>query len=123
MKCPHCGVENADETLTCISCGQLLNDTAAQPEEPAPAAPADPVDETVSDIDESVQRLLARAMDDVAAEKARGEAPDGGDDQEDTIPLPDVTASQPAQDGDEDDAPVSRIDFGSLQFGRDYEIK
>ena len=35
MKCPHCGVENADETLTCISCGQLLNDTAAQPEEPA----------------------------------------------------------------------------------------
>lgn len=95
----------------------------AQPEEPAPAAPADPVDETVSDIDESVQRLLARAMDDVAAEKARGEAPDGGDDQEDTIPLPDVTAAQPAQDGDEDDAPVSRIDFGSLQFGRDYEIK
>ena len=65
----------------------------AQPEEPAPAAPADPVDETVSDIDESVQRLLARAMDDVAAEKARGEAPDGGDDQEDTIPLPDVTAA------------------------------
>ena len=95
----------------------------AQPEEPAPAAPTDPVDETVSDIDESVQRLLARAMDDVAAEKARGEAPDGGDDQEDTIPLPDVTAAQPAQDGDEDDAPVSRIDFGSLQFGRDYEIK
>ena len=81
------------------------------------------MDETVSDIDESVQRLLARAMDDVAAEKARGEAPDGGDDQEDTIPLPDVTAAQPAQDGDEDDAPVSRIDFGSLQFGRDYEIK
>ena len=36
---------------------------------------------------------------------------------------PDVTAAQPAQDGDEDDAPVSRIDFGSLQFGRDYEIK
>ncbi len=94
----------------------------AQAEEPAPAAPAaDPVDETVSDIDESVQRLLARAMDDVAAEKARAEAPDTGD-EEDTIPLPDVSAARPDDEEDEP-APTSRIDFGSLQFGRDYEIK
>lgn len=91
---------------------QAQAESAEQPQE-------DPVDEAVSDIDESVQRLLAKAMDDVAAEQAREEQ-SAADEEEDTIPLPDVKA---AQEDEEEEKVSSRIDFGSLQFGRDYEIK
>ena len=77
------------------------------------------MDEAVSDIDESVQRLLAKAMDDVAAEQA-SEEQSAADEEEDTIPLPDIKA---AQEDEEEEKVSSRIDFGSLQFGRDYEIK
>lgn len=103
-----------------------------QEEETAPAeapAPApDSVQDTVSEIDESVQRLLAKAMGEVIAEQARqqaGEEQPQEESEEDTIPLPDLSetreeAPQPQEEG----APAAaRIDFGNLQFGRDYEIK
>jgi len=103
-------------------------------------AAADPVDEKASEIDSNVQRLLAKAMEDAAAEKLRAQA-----DQEDTHDLTD-TAEYPVGEGyadeefppdeesyadgelypDGDDAPHppagSRINFGELQFGHDYEI-
>ena len=56
------------------------------PEQPAAPA-ADPVEEAASEIDDNVQRLLAKAMAEATAENMK-----------------------------------ARIDFGDLQFGKDYEI-
>ena len=102
---------------------------------PAPAQPApDPVSETVSEIDDNVQRLLAQAMMDATAEnlKARQQEEPAGEDREDTAEFEPVSPERERterkgglEDEDEDDDPPrgSRIDFGQLQFGRDYEIK
>lgn len=101
---------------------------------PADAAPApDPVEETVSEIDDNVQRLLAQAMMDATAEnlKARQEEEEPQEDLEDTAEFAPITEEAPEEEAeekdDEDDYPSvsrgSRIDFGALQFGRDYEIK
>lgn len=93
---------------------QLDQITPQQPQAEQ-AAPSDPVDQTVSDIDDSVQRLVAKAMAEAKEEneKARQDLSD--------------TAEFPAQKGrepEEDDMDqTTRIDFGELQFGRDYEIK
>ena len=100
--------------------GELCPD--AQPQ-PAP----DPVEETVSEIDDNVQRLLNQAMLEATAEnlKARQEAEEEPEDLEDTAEFGPVPAGE-AEDEEEDDPPPargSRIDFGELQFGRDYEIK
>ena len=74
------------------------------------------VEETVSDIDDSVQRLVAQAMAEAAAEneKARlAETAQEGENQ-----------NSPKDDDEEEDlSDTTRIDFGELQFGRDYEIK
>ena len=74
------------------------------------------VEETVSDIDDSVQRLVAQAMAEAAAEneKARlAETAQEGENQ-----------NSPKHDDEEEDlSDTTRIDFGELQFGRDYEIK
>ena len=113
------------------------------PPEAAQAAP-DPVDETVSEIDDNVQRLLAQAMQDATAEnlkskQAEEEEEEDLDDTAEFGPVPhekghrsrgarEAVEEEP-EDGEEDedeDPPVSRgsrIDFGRLQFGRDYEIK
>ena len=118
------------------------------PPEAAQAAP-DPVDETVSEIDDNVQRLLAQAMQDATAEnlkskQAEEEEEEDLDDTAEFGPVPhekehrekehrsrgarEAVEEEP-EDGEEDedeDSPVSRgsrIDFGRLQFGRDYEIK
>ena len=117
--------------------GELAPQPAAQP------AP-DPVDETVSEIDDNVQRLLAQAMQDATAEnlkskQAEEEEEEDLDDTAEFGPVPrekehrsrgarEAVEEEP-EDGEEDedeDPPVSRgsrIDFGRLQFGRDYEIK
>ncbi len=101
--------------------GELCPD--AQPQ-PAP----DPVEETVSEIDDNVQRLLDQAMLEATAEnlKARQEAEEEPEDLEDTAEFGPVPAGEAEDEEGEDDPPPargSRIDFGELQFGRDYEIK
>ena len=68
-------------------------------------APADPVEVAAEEIDDSVQRLLAQAMREATAENLRAQAQEEAAREE--IPS----------------GRVSRIDFGALQFGRDYEIK
>ena len=109
--------------------GELAPQPAAQP------AP-DPVDETVSEIDDNVQRLLAQAMMDATAEnlKAKQAEDEVEEDPDDTAEFEPVSPekaygghdTEEDREEDEDDEPPvrgSRIDFGQLQFGRDYEIK
>ena len=83
---------------------------------------ADPIQDTVDEIDDNVQRLLAQAMMDATAEnlmaKENEEAPDL-DDTAEFAPLAEESSPSIAKPADN----VSRIDFGELQFGRDYEIK
>ena len=81
------------------------------------------VEETVSDIADSVQRLVAQAMAEAAAEneKARqGEENQDAGDLSDTAEFP-IQKEKPEEDSDLEK--TTRIDFGELQFGRDYEIK
>jgi len=88
-------------------------------------AEADPVEEAVSEIDDNVQRLLAQAMMDATAEnlKAKEERTAGEEDLEDTAEFSPIRDEEDGEDEEPDDPRVSRIDFGELQFGRDYEIK
>ncbi len=109
--------------------------------EAAPAPEADPVTETANEIDDSVQRLLAQAISDVAANNQKNAAKA---DPDDTRDLSDTAEFTPCRedsvrtsededdfdeedDDDQDETPQKRaddrIDFGDLQFGRDYEIK
>ena len=98
------------------------------PPETTPAV--DKMEETVSEIDDNVQRLLAQAMKDAAEEnlraKAAQEAPQ--EDLEETAEFEPVSDEEEAEEDDRDEEDArsfrgSRIDFGDLQFGRDYEIK
>ncbi len=101
------------------------------PPETAPAA--DPVDETVSEIDDNVQRLLAQAMKDATAENLRAkleeeQPPEDFSDTSEFAPVGDPEERRsyeeaPEEDDEEELPRGSRIDFGQLQFGRDYEIK
>ena len=100
------------------------------PEQPAAPA-ADPVEEAASEIDDSVQRLLAKAMAEATAEnvKAKLEEEAAEEDLSDTAEFEPVKAD-PEQTirverptaQDEYSAKTARIDFGDLQFGKDYEI-
>ena len=87
----------------------------------------DPVDEAVSEIDDNVQRLLAKAMAEATIENQKLDAQEQAEDLEDTAEFPAVTQEElaAAQEEEKSDfaARTSRIDFGELQFGRDYEIK
>jgi len=93
------------------------------------AVPVDPVDEKAAEIDDNVQRLLARAMQDAAAEsqsQAETSQPEPEEVSGDTAEFdPAAAAAAAAREKEEKaaDRHVSRIDFGELQFGRDYEIK
>lgn len=97
---------------------------------------ADPVEETAEEIDDNVQRLLAQAMMEATAENLKSKQMEKpAEDLEDTAEFAPVSDRQVEVEEKEEDAeeaevveekaPVrgSRIDFGSLQFGRDYEIK
>ena len=97
---------------------------------PPETTPAASVDETVSEIDDNVQRLLAQAMKDAAAENLRAKAAETSapQDLEDTAEFTPVSEEEEEEDEDEPEEDGrsfrgSRIDFGELQFGRDYEIK
>lgn len=101
------------------------------PPETKPAV--DPVEEKAAEIDDNVQRLLAQAMQDAAAENLRAKVEEEEEqDLSDTAEFipggsePPYEEEDP-EDGEGDDGEDgppsgSRIDFGSLQFGRDYEI-
>ena len=76
---------------------------------------------------------VARAMEDAAAENLRAKAAEEGpQDLSDTAEFPpaeqeedyDEGEEYPPEEREEEDpsAPASRISFGELQFGRDYEI-
>ena len=94
----------------------------------------DPVQEKADEIDDSVQRLLAQAMEAAAAENLRTQAEEEQKDLSDTAEFtPGIPAEEDEEDapsppaprdssGEESPAQGSRIDFGKLQFGRDYEI-
>ncbi len=89
------------------------------------AVPVDPVDEKAAEIDDNVQRLLARAMQDAAAEsqsQAETLPPEAEEVSGDTAEF-DPAAAAAAAAKEKEEKVVSRIDFGELQFGRDYEIK
>ncbi|MGO5023543.1 DivIVA domain-containing protein [Lawsonibacter sp. LCP25S3_G6] len=88
----------------------------------------DAVEETVSEIDDNVQRLLAQAMKDATEENLRSKAAQEAsqEDLDDTAEFDPVSDQEDGDEDDEDDDHSfrgSRIDFGELQFGRDYEIK
>jgi len=82
---------------------------------------ADPVEEAVSEIDDNVQRLVAKAMADAAEENRKAQETEQ-DDLSDTAEFAPVAAA-PQEEPDDGYPAASRIDFGELQFGRDYEIK
>lgn len=100
---------------------QLDQITPQQPQPEQPAAAPDAVDQTVSDIDDSVQRLVAKAMAEAKEENERSRQEQAKDDLSDTAEFPAQKDKDPQVD--EDLEPTTRIDFGELQFGRDYEIK
>ena len=101
---------------------------------PQSAGAPDPVTEKASEIDDNVQRLLNKAMEEAAAENLRAQA--GQEEPEDLSDTAEFSMGAsyadeefpPDADGyeDEDDdrrPPAgSRINFGELQFGQDYEI-
>ena len=91
---------------------------------PAPQAVSH-VDEAAQEIDDSVQRLLAAAQADVKAELEQER-----EEKEDTtefavdFPTPRIEAEeQEDEETDLEKTAVHHLDFGDLQFGKDYEIK
>ncbi len=98
----------------------------------------DPVEEKVAEIDDNVQRLLNQAMQAATAENLRAKAaqeeekdlsdtaeftPGAPMEERDPPRLRDREDEEEEEDEEDDDAPRSGgIDFGRLQFGRDYEI-
>ena len=94
------------------------------------------LDEKASEIDDNVQRLLAQAMEAATAENMRSRAEEEEKDLSDTAEF--TPGAVPEEDYDQEGAQAyeedredggegrrsggGRIDFGSLQFGRDYEI-
>lgn len=92
----------------------------------------DRVDETVQAIEDSVQRMLEAQAEEQTATTAAEEP--AAESMEETVEFPVVEAAEEVQETaepavEEDDVDemekttVRRIDFGKLQFGRDYEIK
>ena len=102
----------------------------AKLEELAPEQPvaADPVEEAANEIDDNVQRLLAKAMAEATAENVKAKI-----EQEEEEDLGDTAEFQPITQAvekairqesvrEEPSEKTTRIDFGDLQFGKDYEI-
>ena len=93
-----------------------------------PVAAADPVEEAANEIDDNVQRLLAKAMAEATAENVKAKI-----EQEEEEDLGDTAEFQPITQAvekairqesvrEEPSEKTTRIDFGDLQFGKDYEI-
>ena len=106
---------------------QELAPAVVRPETTSPS-----VDETVAEIDDNVQRLLAKAMEEATAENIRTkvEEEDEPQDFSDTAEFAPVkqTDFAKAESSSEVQDDVSmekttRIDLSNLQFGRDFKIK
>ena len=89
---------------------------------PAPQV-ANQVDEAAQEIEDNVQRLLAAAQADVKAELEREEMDDTTEFAVDAPAEPIEAEEEPDDADDLGKTAVHHIDFGNLQFGRDYEIK
>ena len=90
---------------------------------PAPQFP-NPVDEAAQEIEDNVQRLLAAAQADVKAELEREELENTTEFAVDAQPAAIEPEEKPEEESDDlEKTAVHHIDFGDLQFGRDYEIK
>ena len=89
---------------------------------PAPQA-HDLVDEAAQEIEDNVQRLLAAAQADVKAELEREELENTTEFAVDVEPAAIEPEEEPEEQDDLEKTAVHHIDFGNLQFGRDYEIK
>ena len=106
----------------------------AKLQELAPDVPkeqADPVDEAVAEIDDNVQKLLAKAMADATAEnmkaKVEEEAVQQPEDLSDTAEfnpaaLQEIRNAQPPEKKPEQIAPSGRMNLDDLEFGKNYEI-
>ena len=98
------------------------------PEQAAPVA--DPVEEAANEIDDSVQRLLAKAMAEATAEnvKAKLEEEQAEEDLSDTAEFQPISQAvekavrEEMKVQEDESSKTARIDFGELQFGKDYEI-
>lgn len=83
-----------------------------------PVPQPDPVEEAASEIDDNVQRLLAQAMAAATAENLKTKAGEEPRDLTDTAEFP---AGERQDEAGEADVAASRIDFGRLKFGPNYE--
>lgn len=106
---------------------QELAPAVVRPETTSPS-----VDETVAEIDDNVQRLLAKAMEEATAENIRTkvEEEDEPQDFSDTAefaPVKQADFSKTESSSEVQDAvsmeKTTRIDLSNLQFGRDFKIK
>ena len=82
------------------------------------------VEQAASEIDDNVQRLVAQAMVQATAENQKTKLSQ----EQQTVDLGDTTEfprPKPSKEPQEDPLfeQTTRIDFGELQFGREYEIK
>ena len=86
------------------------------------------MEEAANEIDDNVQRLLAKAMAEATAENVKAKI-----EQEEEEDLGDTAEFQPITQAvekairqenvrEEVSEKTTRIDFGDLQFGKDYEI-
>jgi cell division initiation protein len=91
---------------------------------PEQAPATDSVEETAAEIDDNVQRLLAQSGVEIEPVKEEAEAEARNVDLSDTTEFAAVAAEAVREELRENEAfETRRIDFGNLQFGRDYEIK
>ena len=81
------------------------------------------VDEAAQEIEDNVQRLLAAAQADVKAELEREELENTTEFAVDAETAAIEPGEEPEEDNNLEKTAVHHIDFGNLQFGRDYEIK
>ena len=117
------------EKVRALQAGQTefldkLKDLCPQPAAPAPV---DPVEQAAEEIDDNVQRLLAQAMKEATAENLKQRQAEQEEEEEadldDTAEFEPVSSEQEEKEEQPSPARGVRIDFGQLQFGREYEIK
>lgn len=90
---------------------------------------SDSVDETVAEIDDNVQKLLAKAMAEATAENIKAqvaeEAEEGNEDLSDTaefspVKMQELREAQAQEMTPEDFRPSTRMNLDDLEFGKNY---
>lgn len=79
-------------------------------------------DVTVSEIDDSVQRLVGEAILGATVENLSAELHDEPEDNSDTAEFAPIGAADLEKAASESEETQKRVDFGDLQFGKDYQI-